>query len=57
MEAVASQIPGKWRRVGVSLGIGMGVLNGIEKHRRGDPLECFSDVFAYWQQLCYDLTM
>ena len=50
MESVASKIPAKWRRVGVSLEISMGVLDGIEKHRRGDPLECFSDVFTYWQQ-------
>ena len=50
MESVASKIPGKWRRVGVSLGISMGVLDGIEKHRLADPIECFSDVFTYWQQ-------
>ena len=50
METVASKIPAKWRRVGVSLEISMGVLEGIEKHRRGDPLECFSDVFTCWQQ-------
>ena len=50
MESVASKIPSKWKRVGVSLGISMGVLDGIDLHRRGDPLECFSDVFTYWQQ-------
>ena len=44
METVASKIPAKWKRVGVSLGISMGVLDGIEKHRLADPLECFSDV-------------
>ena len=50
MEAVASKIPAKWRRVGTSLGISMGVLDGIDKHRRGDPLECFGNVFTCWQQ-------
>ena len=50
MEAVASKIPAKWRRVGVSLGISMDDLNGIDQHRRGDPIECFSDVFTYWQK-------
>ena len=50
MESVASKIPAKWKRVGVSLGISMGVLDGIEKRRLADPLECFSDVFTYWQQ-------
>ena len=34
----------------MSLGISMGVLDGIEKHRLADPLECFSDVFTCWQQ-------
>ena len=50
IESVASKIPIKWRRVGLSLGISSSILDGIEKHHRGDPLECFSDVFTYWQQ-------
>ena len=50
MEAVASKIPSKWKRVGVSLGMDQSQLDGIDQHRRGDPLECFSDVFTYWQQ-------
>ena len=50
LEAVASKIPAKWRKVGLSLGISSCVLDGIEKHRRGDCLECFSDVFTCWQQ-------
>ena len=50
MEAVASKIPGKWRNVGISLGISSSVLDDIERHRRGDCLECFNDVFTYWQQ-------
>ena len=49
MEIVASKIPDKWRKVGVSLGISASVLNGIDQHRRGDPDVCFSDVFTYWQ--------
>ena len=50
METVANKIPAKWRRLGMSLGIEVAVLDGFEKHRRGDPLECFGDVFTYWQQ-------
>ena len=50
LEAVASKIPAKWRKVGLSLGISSSILDGIEKHRRGDCLECFSDVFTCWQQ-------
>ena len=49
MESVASKIPAKWRRVGVSLGMSMGALDGIDQYRRGDPLECFSDAFTSWQ--------
>ena len=50
MEAIASKIPAKWERVGVSLGIDQSQLDAIDLYRRGDPLKCFSDVFTYWQQ-------
>ena len=50
METVASKIPSKWKRVGVSLGIDQSQLDAINMHRLGDPLECFSDVFTCWQQ-------
>ena len=39
-----------WRKVGLSLGISSSILDGIDKHRRGDCLDCFSDVFTCWQQ-------
>ena len=50
MEAVASKIPSKWKRVGVSLGMDQSQLDGINMRRLADSLECFSDVFTYWQQ-------
>jgi len=50
METVASKIPSKWKRVGVSLGIDQSQLDAINMHRLADPLECFSDVFTCWQQ-------
>ena len=50
LEAVASEIPAKWRDVGLSLGISSSVLDGIDQHRRGVCRDCFSDVFTYWQQ-------
>ena len=50
MESVASKIPAKWKRVGVSLGIDQSQLDAINMHRLADPLECFSDVFTCWQQ-------
>ena len=50
METVASKIPSKWRRVGISLGMDTNQLDAINMHRLADPLECFSDVFTWWQQ-------
>ena len=49
METVASKIPDKWKRVGVSLGIGQSQLNAISMHRLADPLECFGDVYTCWE--------
>ena len=52
MEAVASKISAKWTRVGVSLGMEQNDLDTFDRHRRGNALDCFSDVFTYWQQQC-----
>lgn len=51
MESVATKIPSKWKRVGVALGLNQSQIDAIEKRRLADPLDCFSDVFNYWQQL------
>ena len=48
-EYVGSKIPSKWKRVGVALGLSQAQIDAIDCHRRGDPFECFSDVFKYWQ--------
>ena len=32
------------------MGISSSILDGIDQHRRGDCLDCFSDVFTFWQQ-------
>ena len=48
-EYVASKIPDKWKQVGVALGLSQPQINAIDGHRRGEPFECFSDVFNYWQ--------
>ena len=50
METVATKIPAKWKRVGLALGVDRAWIDSIEMQRRGDPLDCFSDVFHYWQQ-------
>ena len=41
----------KWRRVGGALGLCQAQLDAIEKRHLAIPLECFTDVFSYWQQL------
>ena len=46
---VATKIPSKWKRVGVSLGLRQSQIDAIEYHHRKELLECFSDVFKYWQ--------
>ena len=51
VERVATKIPDKWRRVGVALNLSQAQLNAIEKQHRGDPLDCFAEVFNHWQQL------
>ena len=48
-ELMGSKIPSKWKRVGVALGLSQSRIEAIDNHRRGEPFECFSDVFKYWQ--------
>ena len=50
MENVAIKIPSKWKRVGVAFGLNQSQIDAIEKHRLADAIECFSDVFKYWQE-------
>ena len=73
MEAVASKIPSKWKRVGVSLGMDQSQLDAINMRRLADPLEpqlylmcshAGSSSLLHRAQptgpllsLCYDLTM
>ena len=51
MESVATVIPDKWRRVGVTIGLSQAQVNAIDAQHRGDPLDCFAEVFHLWQQL------
>ena len=50
METVATEIPSKWKRLGVAFGLNQSQIDAIEKRRLADPIECFSDVFHHWQQ-------
>ena len=51
MESVATVIPDKWKRVGMALGLSQAQINAIDAQHRGDPLDCFAEVFHLWQQL------
>ena len=48
MENVASAIPDKWRMIGIGLDLPPARLNAIDTHRRGNPHDCFVDVFDHW---------
>ena len=48
MEEIAAEIPGKWRDVGVQLGLEPGVLDGIATE---DTNRCYSNVFTKWKNL------
>ena len=49
MENVAVKIPSKWKRVGVAFGLNQSQIDAIEK-ASFHAIECFSDVFKYWQE-------
>ena len=49
MNEVASEIPCKWRAVGLQLGVSQGVLDGIAASRPEDINNRFSDVFTKWK--------
>ena len=49
MNEVAAEIPGKWRDVGLQLGMDHGVLDGIAAISPGDINHCYSNVFTRWK--------
>ena len=49
MNEVAAEIPGKWRDVGLQLGVDQGVLGGIATISSGDTNLCYSNVFTQWK--------
>ena len=49
MNEVAAEIPGKWRDIGLQLGLDHEVLNGIATTIPGDTNHCYSDVFTRWK--------
>ena len=49
MNEVAAEIPGKWRDVGLQLGVDQGVLGGIATISLGDTNLCYSNVFTRWK--------
>ena len=51
IEHVAVKIPLKWKSVGVALGLSQSQIDAIERQWLTNPLNSYSDVFSYWQQL------
>jgi len=49
MNEVAAKIPGKWRDVGLQLGVDHDVLEGIATNSQGDTNHCHSKVFTRWK--------
>ena len=49
MDTVATEIPAKWKRVGVAVGMSQSQIDAVDSHRRGQCFDCFSDVFKHWQ--------
>ena len=49
MDTVATEIPSKWKRMGVAVGMSQSQIDAVDTHRRGQTFDCFSDVFKYWQ--------
>ena len=51
MDEIAAEIPGKWRDVGVQLGLDHRVLDGIATISLEDTNHCYSNVFTKWKNL------
>ena len=49
MNEVAAEIPGKWRDIGLQLGLDQRVLEGIATASSGDTNNCYSNVFIRWK--------
>jgi len=49
MNKVAAKIPGKWRDVGLQLGVDQSILDGIASISPGDTNLCYSKVFTQWK--------
>ena len=51
MNEVAAKIPGKWRDVGLQLGVDKGVLDGIAHTSPENSNLCYTNVFTQWMNL------
>ena len=49
MNEVAAEIPGKWRDVGLQLGLDHRALDGVATISPGDVNHCYSNVFTRWK--------
>ena len=49
MNEIAAEIPGKWRDMGLQLGLDHGALEGIATTSHEDIKRCYSNVFTQWK--------
>ena len=49
MNEVTAAIPGKWRDIGLHLGLNCPVLAEIASISPGDDIQCYSNVFTRWK--------
>ena len=54
MNEVAAKIPGKWRDVGLQLGVDKGELDGIALISPENTNLCYTNVFTRWMNLTTD---
>ena len=47
---IASEIPTKWRLLGISLHISTEMLDGFEKKHGSNLIQCFLEVFKSWRE-------
>ena len=50
MDTVATEIPSKWKRIGVAVGMSQSQIDEVDNYRHGKSFDCFCVAFKHWQQ-------
>ena len=49
MDTVATEIPSKWKRICVAVGMSQSHIDEVDNYCRGKSFDCFCDAFKHWQ--------